>query len=299
MKVSFLGLGAMGMPMARRLIATGHDVTGWNRSPGPGEELASAGGRAAASAAEAVSDAEVIISVLADDRATELVLLDGGAVAAMPKGAIHVSCATISVGLVKKLAALHECSGQSFITAPLFGRPEAAANGQIYLVVAGDPRARERLEPITSALAQKTLFLGSDPCLSSVAKLANNFLILSVAQALGEAFSLVEKHGLPATEMANIIQSTDFGARIFKGYSQIISRHEYTPPAFPLVLGLKDIDLVLEAGKLGTVPMRTASLIRDQFLSALARGYGELDWSAFAAVTFEDSGLLPDGLPTR
>ena len=156
MKVAFIGLGNMGSHMARHLLRAGHDVTVWNRTLSKAEELRSQGAKVAKSPGEAAKEAEAVITMLADDHAVEsAVLHPGGVMESLPQNAAHISMSTISVALSRKLAEEHAKRGHKYIAAPVFGRPEAAEAGKLFVVAAGDKEAVERHKPLLEALGQR------------------------------------------------------------------------------------------------------------------------------------------------
>ncbi len=200
MKVGFIGLGNMGIGMAANLIKAGHEVIVYNRTPGKSEALVQQGAHPAASVADA-SRGEVVITMLADDAAVESVLFgDSGVIAALRYTGIHVSASTISVALAEKLTAAHEEKGQHFVSAPVFGRPEAAAAGKLFVVAAGPAKAVDACQPLFDAMGQRTFRFGEKPSHANLVKLSGNFLIVSTIEALSEALALVGKGGLDQRE---------------------------------------------------------------------------------------------------
>lgn len=292
MRVGFLGQGNMGRPMARHLVNAGHDVRVWNRTAARTADVVAAGAIAAASPAGTARDASVVITMVADDASLEAVCHgDAGLIEAMAPGAVHASMSTISVALAERLADAHRLAGQRFVSAPVFGRPDAAAAAKLFIVAAGDADAIATCQPLFDLVGQRTFVVGEAPSLANVVKLAGNFMIASTAELLGEALALVRKHGVDATEYVDLLTATLFGAPIVRNYGAIIAGERYLPAGFPMRLGLKDIDLVLSAAKARHVPMPIASVVRDQMLTALASGLGEHDWAAVAKVAARNAGL--------
>jgi 3-hydroxyisobutyrate dehydrogenase-like beta-hydroxyacid dehydrogenase len=198
---------------------------------------------------------------------------------------------TISVALSQRLQEAHTQAGSAYAAAPVFGRPEAAAAAQLFIVAAGPREAIERCHPLFEAMGQRTFIVGEDAPAANLVKLTGNFLIASVIESLGEAFALVRKWGVDPSQYLEILTSTLFSAPVYKTYGSLIAQEKYTPAGFKLPLGLKDLNLALAAAEAVAAPMPVASLIRDHFLTAIARGYRELDWSALARITAEDAGL--------
>jgi 3-hydroxyisobutyrate dehydrogenase-like beta-hydroxyacid dehydrogenase len=291
MKVGFIGLGRMGLPMARLLLKAGHEVTVYNRTASRAEALQADGARLAAAPAEAAGGA-VLMTMLADDAAVEEVIFGpGNAISALGSKSIHVSMSTISVALSRRLSEAHAQAGQGYVAAPVFGRPDAAAAKKLFIVAAGASESVERCRPLFEAIAQRTFVLGQDPVAATVVKLAGNFLIASMIEGLGEAFALTRKSGVNPEQFLEILTNTLFTAPLYKNYGAMVARNAYEPAGFLLPLGLKDTRLVLAAGEACAVPMPLASLVRDHLLSAIARGYEHLDWAAMARVSAEDAGL--------
>jgi|SRR5436309_10813509 len=292
MKIGFVGLGSMGSCMARRLIDAGHALTVYNRTPSRAEPFRAWGARVADSVSEAATGADVLISMVADDSALEaLVFPPGDALRALPAGAVHASMSTISVALSRRLAVAHAERRQHYVAAPVFGRPEAAAAGKLFVVAAGPNDQVHRCEPIFDALGQKTFNIGLDASAANVIKLAGNFLISTVIESLAECLALARKHGIDSHTLLDVLTGTLFSAPIYRTYGTILVDQRFDPPGFALPLGMKDNALVLAAAQAAHVPMPMASLVRDQFLAAMAAGLANADWSAIARITFRNAGL--------
>lgn len=290
MKIAFIGLGNMGSPMASNLIKAGHTLHVYNRTRSRAEEIK--GAKVAATPAEATADAEVAITMLADDHALESVLFAKGRVLdSLPANAIHISMSTISVALSRRMAAAHTERKQHYISAPVFGRPEAAAATKLFVVAAGPAAQVERCRPIFEAVGQKTFVVGEDAAGANVIKLAGNFLITCVIESLAESFALVRKSKLDANQFLEILTSTLFNAPIYKTYGGIIVDDKFSPPGFKVPLGMKDNRLLLAAAEEASVPMPVASLVRDRFIAAMAQGMSELDWASIARIAANDAGL--------
>ncbi len=292
MKIAFLGLGTMGLPMAANLLRAGYVVSGWNRSPAPVQRLAALGAQAAVTPAAAVADADVLISMLADDAATLATVLDAGVLAALKPGAIHVNMATISVALAARLEALHLARGVAYVAAPVLGRVNVAEAGQLNILVAGPEQALIAVQPLLDVLGQRTWRMGERPEQANAAKLAMNFMIASAIGTLSEAVALVQGHGLEKAGFIELATSTAFATPVYKGYGQAIADDQFEPAGFKLALGLKDVRLALEAGEQGNVPLSLASALRDLHLDSLAHGEGHLDWAALSRACARRAGQL-------
>lgn len=292
MQVGFIGTGAMGVGMVRNLLTAGHAVTVWNRSPDKAAELAADGARVAAGVAECARQ-DIVISMLADDAAVEQVVLVPAFLDALRADTVHVSMATISVALGDRLAAVHRERDRAYVSAPVFGRPPAAAAAQLFIVAAGDGDALARCAPLFQALGQRTFIVGDRPAAANVVKVSGNFMLASMIEALGEAIALVRKQGLDPAQFLEVITSTIFPAPVYKLYGGLIASDNYLPAGFTLRLGLKDVRLAQAAADAAMVPMPLAGLLHDQYMTAIARGYGDFDWAGIARLSAEAAGLPP------
>ena len=292
MKVGFIGLGGMGRAMAQNLLAAGHELTVYNRTRSRADPLKDQGARVVETPAEAAAGVEAIVTMLADDRAVEDVVFgDQGVIVGLPRGAIHVSSSTISVELSGRLAGAHHVAGQGYVAAPVFGRPEAAIAKQLWVVAAGWAGDVATCAPIFEAIGRGTTRLGAEAQVANTVKLAGNFIIASMIESLGEAFTLVRKSGVDAQVFLDVFRSVMARSPMFEGYAGRIADESYEPAGFKMYLGLKDVRLALAAGESAEVPMPMASLLRDQLLSGVAQGMGDLDWSALAKLSAERAGL--------
>lgn len=290
MKLGFIGTGAMGEPMVRNLLKAGHEVTVFNRRVERSQALVEAGAQVAANVADAARQ-DIVFTMLADDRATEQTVLDGDFVQAMPTHGIHVCMATISAALAERLTATHAAAGRAYVSAPVFGRPPAAAAAQLFVVAAGDDAVLDRCQPLFDALGQRTFRVGTTPSAAHVVKIAGNFMLASMIEAFGEASALSARHGVTAAQFVEVMTNSVFQVPAYRNYGGMIASGQFEPPGFPLRLGLKDIRLALAAADAKDVALPLASLVRDHYLKALTRGYAELDWAALALVSMEDAGV--------
>ena len=292
MKVGFIGLGQMGSAMATNLLKAGHEVTVYNRSRNKAEALAGQGAKVAATVADACGGEAVFTMLAHDDALSVVVHADGGILTSLGKGAIHISASTISVAMSERLTKDHAAAGQRFVSAPVFGRPEAAAAAKLFIAAAGAPDAIEVVTPLFEAIGQRTFVLGEEPKAANLVKLSGNFLIAAVIESLGEAMALVEKGGVDRHAYLDLLTSTLFNAPVYKTYGGLIADRKFKPAGFTAPLGQKDIRLALAAGEALNVPLPLASLLRDRFLTLLAHGGEELDWSAIGALAAKDAGLV-------
>src|SRR5947207_4149930 len=292
MKVGFIGLGSMGLPIARHVLQAGHTTIVYNRTRSRADALKPLRPTVADSPAEAARGVDVLVTTVADDAALEEVMLGAsGALSALAPGAIHVSMSTISPKLSRALAERHRAAGQEYVAAPVFGRPEAAEAKKLWIVAAGPAPAIERCRPLLDAMGQGVIVAGDDPVRASVIKLAGNFLLAAAIEAMGEAFALVRKYDVAPADLLEIVNGRLFRSPIYENYGKLIADQRYEPAGFKLKHGLKDVRLALAAAEEVATPLPLASLIRDHYLSAVARGWQEIDWSGLALVAAADAGL--------
>jgi 3-hydroxyisobutyrate dehydrogenase-like beta-hydroxyacid dehydrogenase len=292
MHIGFVGIGAMGEGMVRNLLKAGHTVTVWNRTPERAVPLGVEGARIASTANECAAQ-DIVISMLADDRATEEVVFAPGFIPALKPDAIHVSMATISVHLADRLTAAHAAVNRDYVSAPVFGRPPAAAAAQLFILAAGKASALTRLEPVFTAMGRSTFVVGSEPSKANVVKISGNFMLASMIETLGEAFALVRKYGISPDQFLEVITNSVFPAPVYKIYGGLIASDNYEPAGFKLSLGLKDVRLAQAAADAAMVPMPLAGLLHDHYMTAIARGYGDFDWAGIARLSAEAAGLPP------
>jgi 3-hydroxyisobutyrate dehydrogenase-like beta-hydroxyacid dehydrogenase len=291
MEIGFIGLGHMGAAIARHLMKAGHKLTLYNRTRSKAEALAGSGAVIADSPAEAARR-PIVCTMLADDAAIEAVLEgDDGMLAAMPAGGIHIAMSTTSVTLAHRLAAAHKAAGQLYVAAPVFGRPDAAEAGKLFVLAAGPDKAIQQIESLLDAIGQQTFRLGTDPAHAAVTKIAGNFMLQAAIEAMAEALALVRKHGVDPGQFLDIMTCTLFGAPIYKGYGGAIVEGRYEPAGFAIPLAVKDTRLAIQAAEEADLPLPLADLIRDRFLIALSRGWRRLDQAALGRLAAENAGL--------
>jgi 3-hydroxyisobutyrate dehydrogenase-like beta-hydroxyacid dehydrogenase len=291
MDAGLIGLGGMGTGLAKSLLRAGHRLTVFNRTRSRAEALQANGAIVGATVAETCRSG-IVLTMVADDSALESqVFGDGGILASLPRGGVHISCSTISVALSDRLTAAHSGAGQEFVSCPVFGRPEAAEAGRLAVVAAGPAQVVNRCKPLFESFGPKLLVVGEKPSLANVVKLSGNFLIASVLESLSEALAFARKSGVDPAVLTDFLTSTLFDAPVYKIYGGLIVAGNYDNVGFALPLGLKDIRLVMQAAESQSVPMPIASVIRDRFLTAMARGNANKDWSALGLIAMEDAGI--------
>ncbi len=293
MRIGFLGLGNMGRAMASNLIRAGHELVVYNRSRSAAEALAKEGACIADHPAKAAGQ-EIVITMLADDTAVEsFVFGTQGILEGMQRGGLHVSMSTISPELSRRLSAAHRERGQQYLAAPVFGRPDAAAAAKLFIIASGTKEALAKAKPVFEVLGQRTFEVGERPEDANYIKLCGNFLITCVLESLGEAFAFARKAEIDPSILFEVLSSTNFGAPVYNLYGPKMIEEKFSPAGFKMPLGLKDVLLLLQAAEELSAPTPFASIVRDRFLSGIANGYGDLDWSALSLVIAQSAGLPP------
>jgi 3-hydroxyisobutyrate dehydrogenase-like beta-hydroxyacid dehydrogenase len=294
MDIGFIGLGTMGSRIAANLLKSGHKVRVWNRSRPSVDALARLGATPVSTAREAFSG-DAVFSMLADDAALRGViepLLDGA-----PKGLVHVNMATISVSLARELTARYKDRGLFYVAAPVFGRPELAASAKLTIVVAGDPGAIARIQPLLDVVGQRTWPMGDQPERANVVKLAGNLMLGAAVEAMAEAAALASRYGIAPEQMLNVMTSGTFASPAYQLYGDAIAKERYDPPGFRLSLTLKDLRLALAAAEEVKTPLPLADVVHESLLEAVARGDGDRDLAAVARVSMRRAGLEESSRP--
>ncbi len=278
MNVGFVGLGRMGIAVARNLAAAGHAVLAWNRSPVPHDAIP--GGRIVATAAEAF-DADAVFTMLADDAAIRAVVLDSSVLDHARPGLVHVVTATISVAFAEELAAVHKARGIGYVSAPVFGRPDVAEAAKLNIMAAGHPDALEKIRPLLEVIGQRVFIMGGEPQQANAAKVAGNMMIAMAIEAMAEGVAITEAQGVHREAFLDLMTQTLFGCRAYENYGGKLLANDYEP-GFRLDLGLKDLRLATEAGKASGKRLPMLDTVRSQMSAASNAGMGDRDWSALA-----------------
>ena len=279
MQIGFIGLGQMGKPMVERLRGAGHGVKVYNRTRSSPEIV---------ERPDQVLQADVVITMLADDAAVDAVWLQSGLAARLPKGAVHLNMATVSMAIARQLAAIH---GNSYVSAPVFGRPPVAAKGELDIIAAGPAAALEKCQPLFKVLGKQTFVVGAEPEKANAVKIARNFLLATVIESLGEAFALVRKCGVAPADFLSILSSTSLGSPAYRNYGKMIVDQAWTPAQFAMPLGVKDVELALSTARDAGMNLPSGEMIRRHLLEAIKAGRAEQDWAALAGKLAADAGL--------
>ena len=279
MQIAFLGLGRMGSAVARLLVKKGYDVVVWNRTAGAADALVALGATAAETPALAVVDAQAVFTMVHDDTALESVLFAGGALAGLAKGAVHVSLSTISVALAERLEQEHAARGQQYLAAPVFGRPQVAAEGKLWLTVAGEEALVTEMTPVLETFSRGMTVVGTRPSMAHAVKVGGNFLITAMIAALAETFTFAEAHGIDQDLFLETINSALFQSALYDSYGRIML-HPPDNAAATVTLGAKDMRLFREAAKETATRTPLADIFQQQLNAAVQDGHGDEDWAA-------------------
>ena len=292
MKVGFIGTGRMGQAMVRRMLEAKHEVGVYNRTPEKAKPLADAGAKILPSIADATRYGDVVYTMLADDTALEdVVFQNGGLLASLPKGGIHVCAGTHGIPVIRKLKAAHAEKGQHLVCAPMLGRPELVSSGTAGIVASGPADALAKCKPLFDAIGRRTFEAGADPEAATAIKITNNFVLGCAMEAMGEGFALTRKYGVETSVFYDVMTDGLFNCSAYKVYGKIMVDESYAKVGQMAVLGLKDANLALEAGGLKGVPLPSGNVWRDRLVGAVAHGDGDKDWAVMALEQARASGL--------
>jgi 3-hydroxyisobutyrate dehydrogenase-like beta-hydroxyacid dehydrogenase len=291
MKIGFIGLGNMGSAVAANLLHAGHELTVWNRSPGPADALAAKGAHVAKTPQDALHG-DILFSMLASDDAIRAVGLDGPLLAQAKPGLVHVNLGTISVQFARALAKAHAEKGLRYMAAPVFGRPDVAAAGNLIVVAAGENAAIEKVRPLLECIGRRVEVVGEAPEQANLFKIAGNFLLAAAIESMGEAFALVRKGGVDARVFQDVLSNSLFACPVYQGYGNAIVSGKFEPAGFALKLGMKDVRLALDAGRELSVPLPVASVVHDHFLEGMVAGFADKDWALLGELAAKKAGLV-------
>lgn len=292
MKICFIGLGRMGSGMVKRLLETGHEVSAYDQIPELVNAMREEGAHGADSIADAIRDSEVIISMLPSDAALDgLVFSEGGLLASMSEGMVHMPMGTHGVKQIQKILEAHNDAGQVLVATTVLGRPDLALSGQLTIIPGGPADTVKRLQPVFEALGRQVLNAGEDPVSSTVIKVAHNFVLGCAIEVMGEGVSLVRKHGGDQKLFLDALVKGLFSCTAYEVYGNIIVDEAYDNVGATALIGLKDANLALEAAEAAQMPLPSANVLRDRLLGAIAHGESDLDWAVVARDQARASGL--------
>jgi 3-hydroxyisobutyrate dehydrogenase-like beta-hydroxyacid dehydrogenase len=292
MNVGFIGLGRMGRGMALRVLSGGHHLAVYDAVTSQLADIVAAGATAAATVADVCWHQDVVVTMLVEDAAViDVALRPDGIRDSLPAGAIHLAMGTYGVATIRALAAAHAEANQFLVAAPVLGRPDLAAAGQLGIVTAGPDDAVRRCQPLFEAIGRRTFHAGTPPEAATVVKLSNNLVLGSAMVAMGEGFSLVRKYGVDPQVLYEVMTEGLFAAPAYKGYGKTMVDETYDHVGSPITVGLKDANLIQAAADLARVPLPGFNVYRDRLLGAVAHGDGDQDQAALAREQARACGL--------
>ena len=295
--IGFVGLGRMGTAMAANLAASGARVIAYVRRPELMHRLEAFNLQPTTDIAR-LFECSVVISMVSDDNAAREIVLgrqDSGLVGlakGLMPGAIHLSMSTISTATASQLASEQARHGQGYVAAPVFGNPAAAESRQLFIAAAGAPADVERCRPLLEHVGQRTFVIGTNPSDANLFKLLGNMMTATTLEMLGEVIAVMRKRGVNPQLFLDLMTSTFFGGRAHKLYGDKIAEQNYAP-GFVMPLALKDVRLALAEAENAGAPMPSVGVVRDRMITGIARGYGELDWTALGLIAAEEAGISP------
>jgi 3-hydroxyisobutyrate dehydrogenase-like beta-hydroxyacid dehydrogenase len=274
----------MGTPMARRLLAARHELIVWNRTRQRSDTLAKEGAQVAVTPADVARASDVVMTMLFDDAAHEDVLFGpqglpvNGLLSTLRPGALHISLSTISVALSERLTSEHARRGQSFVAAPVFGRPNVAEEGRLWIVVAGADDAVAEARPVLEPLSRGISVVGKEPRQAHALKLGGNFLISAMIHSLGESFVYAASEGLDPEVFLETVNSALFQSPFYAAYAKVML-HPPEKAGATIELGAKDLRLLREAAESRGVRLSLADSLAEVFAQASREGLGNTDWA--------------------
>src|SRR5436309_864613 len=289
--VGFIGLGGMGLALATNLLKAGFGLRVYNRTAEKARPLLEQGARLARSPAEAAEPGGIVVTMVSDDRAVEAVTLGANGLLGRLGDGAHLSMSTIAPRTARRLAGLHRERGAGYVASPVFGKPEVAAEARLWVATSGDAAARARVRPLQEAMSQRVFDFGDEAGAANVIKLAGNFLLGAAIEAMAEAFTLAQKHGVPRQHACEFFTQTLFDCFVYRAYGELVASEHYQPAGARPSLIRKDYGLILDAANEGLVPMPLASLIHQRLTATVAKGRDHADWAGFACEVSESAGL--------
>jgi 3-hydroxyisobutyrate dehydrogenase-like beta-hydroxyacid dehydrogenase len=293
-RVGVIGLGNMGHALAVNLVEDGYEVRVFDRN----RERVMAMKSTAAIAVESLRDlgaCDVVVTSLPNDDALGAVALGPeGLAAVLAAGAVHISTSTVSPEISRRVAEEHARRSQDYVAAPVLGNPDFARTRKIFVLAGGSRPALEKVRPLLERLGQRLFVIGEEPAAANLMKLASNVLTATTLECMGEVLALLRKGGVDRHLAFDVLTNSMFDSRVHKTYGGKIVEERFGQPNFPAPLAMKDVRLALAEAERLAVPMPAASLVHDQLVAMMARGWADLDWSALGLLAAVDAGLSDD-----
>lgn len=281
-RVGFIGLGQMGSAMAAQLVQAGHDVTVWSRNPLHVDDLVAQGARRGTGPEDAVHTG-LLMSMLANEDVVRRVVTPE-VLRAAPVGFVHVNHATISGPAAEEFAALAGDAGHGYVSAPVLGRPNVAAQGRLTILASGKAEHVAAIEPMLSVVGRRVWNYGAQPSAACLAKIATNFLIVHALGALTESLVLLEHNRLDLHQFLAMIADSVFPGPVYAGYGAQIADHSYSPAQFTTVNGLKDVQLAVSAAADAGVHLPSGPVLQELFQACVDEIGPDVDWAAIAEI---------------
>jgi len=291
--VGFIGLGVMGRPMARHILAGGHAVVAHNRSRGPVDELVAAGATAADSPADTARQATVVITMVPDTPDVERVVGgESGVVAGLQTGAVVIDMSSISPVATRRMAAAIAKKGGTMLDAPVSGGEIGAINGTLSIMVGGDAAALARVRPILECMGnpERIVHVGAEPGSGQVCKICNQIAIGGALAGVSEAFAVARKAGVDTEKVREALLGGFAASRVLEVHGERMIKRNYVP-GFRARLYQKDLRLAGEAAGAGGVAIPATAVVAQLLNALVASGGADLDYSAIATVVFGLAGL--------
>jgi L-threonate 2-dehydrogenase len=289
--VAFVGLGSMGLGMAKNLLKHGHKVIGVDPSAAAREAFTAAGGMAASTPGEAAAGADAVIVAVVNAQQVESVLFgDGGAVAGLRKGGLVMQCATVPAAFAKALGERLAASGHELLDAPMSGGRARAESGELTFMASGSTGAFATAESILAATSAKVFRLGDAPGIGSLVKTVNQLLAGVHIAAAAEAMALAAKAGADTRAVYEVISASAGNSWMFGNRVPHMLDDDYTPLS-AVEIFVKDLGLVLQTGHEQRLPLPLAAAAHQLFLAAAGAGWGRLDDAAVVKV-YEQAGAF-------
>ncbi len=289
LRVAFIGLGSMGMGMAKNLLAKGHTVIGVDMNADAGAALLAAGGQTASSPKDAAAQADALVMVVVNADQVETVLFGAdGAIGALPQGRVVMQCATVPPGFSKSLGERLAAAGHPLLDAPLSGGRARADTGELTIMSSGAAAAYDQAQPILDAVAAKIYRLGDTPGIGSLVKTVNQLLAGVHIAAAAEAMALGTKAGADPRALYDVISNSAGNSWMFTNRVPHMLDGDYTPLS-AVDIFVKDLGLVLDTGRAVKQALPLAAAAHQLFLMASAAGWGRIDDSAVVKI-YEQMG---------
>ena len=293
-QIGFIGLGVMGRPMAKHLVAKGHRVVVHSRSRAPVDDLVAAGATAASSSAEVARQSTIVITMLPDTSDVELALTaHDGVIAGLQRDAVVIDMSSISPVATRRLASLVAAGGGTMLDAPVSGGEIGAINAALSIMVGGDERAFARVRPVLECMgnAERIVHIGAEPGSGQVCKVCNQVAIGGALAGVSEAFALARKAGVDAGRVRQALLGGFAASRVLEVHGERMLKSDYKP-GFRTKLYQKDLRIANETAAANAVAIPTTAIVTQLVNALVAAGGADLDYSAIGTVLFKLAGTL-------